>query len=283
MAHLTQPNGEKKPPILDLPLELVQKIYEGLETPRDAINMACTCSAFAAAIKPRPLHLITLNARMHRERARRPVSEREALKLRQRSQPILHAIQKHDDLELIEKILDIYQLEFSVLIDNVWYPKIYHVPTPVEAAISAGRLEVVRLLVQKGCGLGLRKKAALKFDPRVKSLLAVDRSSNAFMYACLKKQQEIAIFLFQHRETEISGGHMYAATYLDNPDVVRVILQHPSYNGHNRSQLVEDCLRDAVKCNAVGSAEVLNTAGASGVEGRRLNMLEIAMKHENYP
>ncbi|KAI0878692.1 hypothetical protein GGS24DRAFT_517201 [Hypoxylon argillaceum] len=193
------------------PLELLEMVVDELQTPAALLNLGCASSTMDCIIvSSKPSLLYLKDARYHKRLISDPVFKREQHPPTLPS--LVHAIQS-ESLDKIRTVLTIFQVESSPVLDEAWDTDIF--PTAVEAAITAHRLEVVKLLIESGCGLvvGDRRGKISNIEETYEHFYSdvgqepwnpmILRSgmdhfrgrSRAFVLACIQNQEDIAMYL----------------------------------------------------------------------------------------
>ncbi|KAI0112549.1 hypothetical protein GGR51DRAFT_557132 [Nemania sp. FL0031] len=197
-----------------LPVELIEMIVEKLPTPTALLNFACTSSLINSIVFRKPSRLYVLDARYHnlsidasRYTAWRPVT----------LPSLIYAIQ-NDSLDKIKSLVEIFQAETCTLLNEPW--ALYNFPLPTEAAIRAGRLDALTLLINSGCWLGVRdisgqiygtfmEYMSYSCSTQVRDLMTsfllrplgvqcTENDNSAFVLACLEGQEDIALWLLDN-------------------------------------------------------------------------------------
>ncbi|KAI0112510.1 hypothetical protein GGR51DRAFT_557092 [Nemania sp. FL0031] len=189
-----------------LPVELVEMLVEELPTPRALLNFACTSSLIHSIVFRKPL-LYMVDARHHKR----------SMDDSMHTQPsLIHAIRK-GSLDKIKTVLGIFQAETNTKLDAPWSLKRF--PMPTGAAMRAGRLDALILLIQSGCWLSvLRDKSDdirhLKRDylnswelrgnefwstvSLRPGVVCTSRNPDPYVLACIRGQEKIAIWLLEN-------------------------------------------------------------------------------------
>lgn len=182
-------------------------VVDELQTPAALLNLGCASSTMDCIIvSSKPSLLYLKDARYHKRLISDPVFKREQHPPTLPS--LVHAIQS-ESLDKIKTVLTIFQAESSPVLDEAWETDIF--PTAVEAAITAHRLDVVKLLIESGCGLvvGDRhgeisniEKTYERFysdvgqEPWNDTEMDYFRdASRVFVLACTQNQEDIALYL----------------------------------------------------------------------------------------
>ncbi|KAI0408308.1 hypothetical protein F4802DRAFT_618505 [Xylaria palmicola] len=254
-----------------LPVEILELVIEAIATPSTLLNLTCTCSRIKSILDERmPLKLYSTDARFQTQRLTDPAFKSK----HPATQPsLIYAIQ-NEGLDKIKTILDIFQKELSVGLTDRWDLTCF--PTPIEAAITAHRVDVFLLLVEAGCSLMIgdredrilalhleyfRYPDSLNFvedfiDPYMFTQLTRDNRHQfrrpleetlAYALACAEGQEEIAIYLME----TILPEHRYnvwVAVKFELPRVLDVFRQSVYF--YDRDPLALKTFQFAVSAKA---------------------------------
>ncbi|KAI1121052.1 hypothetical protein F5Y10DRAFT_272472 [Nemania abortiva] len=198
-------------PSTSLPVELIEMIVEELLTPKALVNLACTSRLMHSIVFRKPFHLYELDARYHR----RLMTDDIFRSQNKATLPSLIHIIRHDSLDKIKTVLEIFQAGSSVSLGEAWDVSTF--PTPIEAAIVAGRSDVMKFLLKSGCELRIPdrhyildiEKEHISCDSNM-DLFEEDWEdqylgigchrlySRAYVLACAVHQDEIALWLVEN-------------------------------------------------------------------------------------
>ncbi|KAI2641391.1 hypothetical protein GGS26DRAFT_585781 [Hypomontagnella submonticulosa] len=136
--------------LLTLPVEMLQQIGSKLDTPGELFNFACTCSRVYCAIDSLELHKKDVEFRMklfYRGLIRGWPLQQVWDTLPHRA--LTWAVKNGAALEDIKRYIRIYEEDQDFAVGLGWRLH-YGDETPMEAAISVGREDVVSVLMEHG-------------------------------------------------------------------------------------------------------------------------------------
>ncbi|OTA95747.1 hypothetical protein M434DRAFT_9598 [Hypoxylon sp. CO27-5] len=227
MAAQINPDGAH---LRNLPIELIREIGSQLITPTELLDFKCICKQTEAAIGLLDMAKKDAIWQISKIRFRSRFSslymtedkELDSLGLdilaycRSYRQVHLHrpillwAIETGKDIDYIKKCINVYQTYFPVGLRGKWFPHhdrileayIYpEFPSPMVAAARAGRLDVIKALVECGSSPRGRDRAICMDLRRHPLTLQEERSletisaDNAISAACEFGHEDIAMFL----------------------------------------------------------------------------------------
>ncbi|KAJ2998772.1 hypothetical protein NUW58_g211 [Xylaria curta] len=139
---------------VSLPVELLYQVVDNTANPTDLLNLSCACSTLDAITRKVPLRLYLVDAQFHLDRSERMAASMNGKLIqpatgeeRQASLPsLIHLVRTCNDMEHLVAVIKIFQKVFHK--SAMAFPGF---PTPLEAAIVAGRLDAVRVLHELGC------------------------------------------------------------------------------------------------------------------------------------
>ncbi|KAI2623861.1 hypothetical protein GGS26DRAFT_564980 [Hypomontagnella submonticulosa] len=216
------------PPLLTLPVELIQEIGRRTWTPNDQLSFARMNKHIHSAIDIIELikkdsdyqQKLALRKRWRRGKTIKYVYElfwRDGLHLFTFQEisciqteatylirpPLLTAILTGKDINYVKRCIALYQAYFPGGLQGKWYPKVYgHArdciwtcfPSPIVAATRTGRLDIVQALLESGVNVnGRNDRESLSTALRI---LYHDWSAeDPFRVACRSKNEDIAKLL----------------------------------------------------------------------------------------
>ncbi|KAJ8128359.1 hypothetical protein O1611_g5274 [Lasiodiplodia mahajangana] len=190
-----------------LPVELIEMIVEELPTPAALLNFAGTSSLIHSIVFRNPSRLYIADARYQN---RALDASKLTLRYPVTLPSLIHAIQ-NDSLDKIKTVLDIFQAETSPDLIDAW--SMYTFPMPAEAAITAGRLDALILLIKSGCWLNVRDTSQAiwrikgDYESSNDDLWSIAlrhgvggtlRNPEPYILACLEGQSDIAVWLLEN-------------------------------------------------------------------------------------
>ncbi|KAI1378377.1 hypothetical protein F4677DRAFT_466121 [Hypoxylon crocopeplum] len=263
--------------LLSLPEELIREIGIYLNLPK-LVDFVCVCRHARSAIETSDMFKKEVEYQLELEMGDRfdhyPIQAWEAVKklgtwIDKRHRPafstpaLLWLIENGKSLDHIQQCIDVYRLSFPAGLEGMWYPdasrsirrgltygrSLYdQFPSPMAAAVKAGRQDIIKALVE--CGVDMRGRDVacldddLATDGNIRHMMIyqIIRDDDAFSAACKSQHEDIAHYMIS-KGLGVRPGDLWSAVEFGCHQVLEELLVHPIFNTDERQEIISEVLR----------------------------------------